>query len=756
MIRETQKHFRWNWTVWFFTATFVLFTNASVSALPANSISGTVFDPQHRIVQNALVRVSRPVDGFEVDTVTDEKGSFAFAGLDIGEYRVTVEAAGFKRITRDLIVGSTQNATIQLQFAEIASQAESVTVTADVGDSGVYSPDPATRVLIRQETLDANPGRPGMPISIPGMPVESPAGGIKPPQYFVPGVAGDHGEPIGQFFQIGSYLFPNNLPANAHGNGYADPNILIPIAIESVQTDGGAFNIREGNNSVNAAMIFSLRDRLAPVTRLAGDYRDIDFVTGWSPSDTNKKEWAGIEVSYGNGFLQRLEHRQQYKVNAARVLNPGNHELTVYGIGYYGFSYLPGLAPIDVHVPNDTIDSRQSEQASSAILIANDIWRVSAHSQVQFSGFFRTYKLDVRPNFGDGLIRQSEFRTANSENTMYSIRLRPAFSFLAGLEHRRDAPRKVNLDRYSEEDRVFTPVTSNDLTINSVTPFASADGSLGRWVHYNLGMRRDEVFFGNRDRLVPTHSFTTHEGVDSPKGTLSLVLPEALPSLALSYGQAFHINDPRIGTTEVRGGTVISKARSYQLVARKTISGTDIKLTLGHVTVAQQLAKISNDTGLQEDVGPALIRSMTISARRYFSGGSIQASFSKADARDRITGEPTPEAPRLIWDVLGTLDRLPLHLQARGEYEYVGRKPLGDGFNAVPVKEFRGAVIRPFESRHMDIGVNFFVARGFAGQTLETLALAGEGEPYERITGFRLRVYVTASWTYQFSQRAVH
>jgi hypothetical protein len=696
------------------------------------------------------------VDGFEADAVTDGEGTFAFAGLDNGEYRVTVEAAGFKTITRDVIVGSSQNPNIQLQFTEIASQAESVTVTTDVGDSGVYSPDPATRVLIRQETLDANPGRPGMPISIPGMPVESPAGGIKPPQYFVPGVVGDHGEPIGQFFQIGNYLFPNNLPANAHGNGYADPNILIPIAIESVQTDGGAFNIREGNNSVNAAMIFGLRDRLAPMTRFTGDYRDADFVTGWSPADANKKGWVGIELSYGNGFLKRLEHRKQYKVNGSRAFNFGSHELTVYGIGYYGFSYLPGLAPIDVRTPNDTIDSRQSEQASSGIVIANDIWRVSPRSQVQFSGFFRTYKLDVRPNFGDGLIRQSEFRTANSENTTYSTRLRRALSFFGGLQHRRDALRKLNLDRYSEEERVFMPVTSNDLTINIVTPLASADGSLGRLVHYNLGLRHDEVFFNNRDLLVPTHSFTTHEGVNSPKGTISLMLPETLPSLSLSYGQAFHVNDPRIGTTEIRDGTIISKARSYQLIARKTIASTDVKLTLGHVTVAEQLAKISNDTGLQEDVGPALLRSMTISARRYFSRGSVQASFSRADARDRLTGEPTPEAPRLIWDVLGTLDRLPFNLQARGEYEFVGRKPLGDGFNAVPVKEFRGAAIRPFESRHMDIGVNFFIACGFAGQTLETLALPREGEPFERITGFRLRSYVTASWTYQFPQLIVH
>jgi hypothetical protein len=64
----------------------------------------------------------------------------------------------------------------------------------------------------------------------------------------------------------------------------------------------------------------------------------------------------------------------------------------------------------------------------------------------------------------------------------------------------------------------------------------------------------------------------------------------------------------------------------------------------------------------------------------------LQASFSKADARDVSTGEPTPEAPRTIVDVLGTLDRLPLHIQARSEFECVGAKPLGEGFNGVPVK----------------------------------------------------------------------
>jgi hypothetical protein len=57
---------------------------------------------------------------------------------------------------------------------------------------------------------------------------------------------------------VGSYLLPNNLSANAHGNGYADPNIYIPEAFESVQVDGGAFNVREGNHALNLGFLHCL------------------------------------------------------------------------------------------------------------------------------------------------------------------------------------------------------------------------------------------------------------------------------------------------------------------------------------------------------------------------------------------------------------------------------------------------------------------------------------------------------------------
>ena len=723
--------------------------------LPAaeSAISGELKDPQNRSVSGATITILRRADSSRRETQTDDQGQFAFPSLEPGEYRLTAESAGFPIITRTVTVSQNGTQVESLQFSQIASQNQSVTVSAEVGDVGLFAPDPAQRIMIRDETLDANPGRPGMPISIPGMPVESPAGGVKPPQYFVPGVAGDHGEPIAMFFQVGGFLFQNNLPANAHGNGYADPNVIIPIAIETVQTDGGAFNVREGNNSVNTAIIFGLRDRIEPTIRLTADYRDVNLVAAWSPRDPANKMWVGLEVGYGNGFLQRLEHRKQYKGNVSKVFKIGNHELTVYGIGYYGFAFQPGLIPIDAHVPDETIDARQREETSNGALIFNDVWHLTPRRQLQFSGFYRYYTLDVRPSFGDGWIRQSEHRNVNSEDALYAENFNKALSLMAGANFRREAPRALDLDRAEDGSSLFQPVTANNLTLNFYSPFASVDGTLLHYSHYNLGYRRDEVNVDNQDIYRPDFSFSRRTSISSPKGTISFLPSERvsfLPAVSLSYGQAFHINDPRIGTTAIFWGTIVSKARAYQLVVSKTIAKTDFRVTLAHVTTAQQLARVSNDTGLQQDEGPGLIKSITASARHNFSHGFVQALWARADARDRLTGEPTPEAPRLIWDVLGTLDKLPFHLVARGEYEHVARKPLGDGFVAVPVREFRGAIVRPFQSKRIDVGVNFFIASGYGGQTLETVALAGEGDPFERVTGFPLRSYVTASLTYSF------
>src|SRR4051812_39074630 len=235
------------------------------------AVSGNVTDPDGRPIVNVQISLSDNA-GFTLSkAISDGNGLFRLAAQP-GRYHILANAVGFQEIDQALLLerGSAQ---VSLVVNTLSMRHDSVTVTADLQDAGILFPDPSQRVYVRQETLDANPGRPGAPISIPGLPIESASGGIKAPQYFAPGVAADHGESISQHIQIGTFLLSNNLSANAHGNGYADPNIMIMQGLDGVQTDGGAFNVREGNHSQNLAAMYQLKSKLEPFVTLTGDYQ---------------------------------------------------------------------------------------------------------------------------------------------------------------------------------------------------------------------------------------------------------------------------------------------------------------------------------------------------------------------------------------------------------------------------------------------------------------------------------------------------
>src|SRR5271156_4379841 len=425
-LAESLKSRHYNSWHFLLLAAFLLLPD-SASAQNA-SLQGRVADPRGNAVTHAAVSLTNVDAALTQHTVTGNEGQFSFAMAAAGKYFLEIVAAGFVPFTQNVFLRDTQPVTLDIQL-KILPNKQSVVVNADANNANILSPDPSQRLILRDETL-ANPGRPGAPLSIPGLPIATASGGIKAPQYFAPGVAGDHGEPIAQYIAVGSYLVSNNLSANAHGNGYADPNILVPVVIDSVETDGGAFNVREGNHSQNLSATYGLRPQFDPFVTLTGDYRDLDLVAGLSP---DSHSWILAQASYGNGFLDRLEHRKQFKINGSRIFEFGNHKLTLFGIGYYGFSYVPGLSPLGVPVPDDTIDPRQKDQTHTAEIVLNDVWSLSNSQQLQLSGFFRSYNLSLFSNFGDGLIRQSEFRTVTGGNATYVKKFGKALSLLAGL-----------------------------------------------------------------------------------------------------------------------------------------------------------------------------------------------------------------------------------------------------------------------------------------------------------------------------------
>ncbi len=765
-------------------------------------LKGHVIDPQGNDLPGASVRL---LDHNRVlaQTTSGSGGLFEIKLASVGRFVLKVEAPGFRPVEQPIKVAFSGNSEIAVRVTQLAGRNDRVSVTSDVNALDVESPDPALKVFASENLLDANPGRPGAPISIPGYPIETASSGIKAPQYFAPGVAGDHGEPIAQYILVGSYLVPNNLSANAHGNGYADPNIYVASAIESVQVDGGAFNVLEGNHALNLAAIYGLRSHLNPFLTLTGDDRDITATTGFSPSANS---WVAIEGSFGNGFLDRLEHRKQFKFNGGQVVHAGNHTLTLFGIAYLGYGYVAGLRPIFgfnsvdtaagwMEYP-DTIDPRQKDQTHTALAAVNDVWKLTDHQELQLSGFFRTYNLSLYSDFGLGLIRQSEFRTVTGGNATYVNRLAKIFTLLAGVDYEREAPRRDNLDHYNFFDPAapayygaFTKIDSNNVTIAPVSPYIAGAGQLSKYIHYYLGWRRDEIYINNQDLLTPANPSTQWVGINSPKATFAIVPKESwfVPSITFSFGKSFFTEDPREGTA-LDGPTAadpVETARSYQMVVSKTFHNTDLKLTLGHETQTAEYGKIDPDQGLQFDLGPGRIRYLAATLRQNIPHGSLLVTFEQADARLVNTSfSIVPQAPRLIGDVLGTYQKLPFHLQAKAEFEYVGRKVVGNGCSessymsgdpdalnyyclGVANDEFRFAISRPFMDGRFNVGVNAMIASGYTGQTVENFATAavyGPGKvglgpdglvpanPVGEVVGVRIPSYASVSFTYRFGR----
>jgi hypothetical protein len=173
------------------------------SAVVAQEIilKGRVIDPQGNALTNVSVQLVRHEQVLS-EARSGTAGQFALQVRVAGDFTIKADAPGFRSVTEPVTVRPSGNSEITIAVSQLASRIENVTVTADVNESNVLSPDPGEKVFVRQDLLDANPGRPGAPVSIPGYPIETASSGIKAPQYFAPGVAGDHGEPIAQYITV--------------------------------------------------------------------------------------------------------------------------------------------------------------------------------------------------------------------------------------------------------------------------------------------------------------------------------------------------------------------------------------------------------------------------------------------------------------------------------------------------------------------------------------------------------------------------
>jgi hypothetical protein len=121
--------------LWF--ATSMPLTFAQSQALNGQ-IEGTVSDQNNAAVPNATITVTNIETGARRTVTTDESGVYRFPLLPLGTYRITAEAANFKKLVREGITLTTgQTATVDLNLPAGEVQ-EVVTVSSDtsIADAG--------------------------------------------------------------------------------------------------------------------------------------------------------------------------------------------------------------------------------------------------------------------------------------------------------------------------------------------------------------------------------------------------------------------------------------------------------------------------------------------------------------------------------------------------------------------------------------------------------------------------------------------
>src|SRR5690349_18229046 len=107
-------------------AFFMAVVVASAQA-PGGAIAGLVRDPTGAAVPAVHVKATNKASGATRTINTSDQGDYGFASLLAGEYEVSVEASGFRRIVRQAIVeaGTTTSADFTLRVGDLE---DSVTV----------------------------------------------------------------------------------------------------------------------------------------------------------------------------------------------------------------------------------------------------------------------------------------------------------------------------------------------------------------------------------------------------------------------------------------------------------------------------------------------------------------------------------------------------------------------------------------------------------------------------------------------------
>src|SRR5438876_95823 len=133
----------------------LLLVAGSASATIFGSVSGLIHDPQHRPVQGAQATLRSTTSDWNKSAASDNSGEFHFDSVPLGNYRITVELAGFATQAQDLALISGRDA--RLHFSLTIAQTKETVEVKDTG-AAINSESSTTQSVISRQQIASTPG----------------------------------------------------------------------------------------------------------------------------------------------------------------------------------------------------------------------------------------------------------------------------------------------------------------------------------------------------------------------------------------------------------------------------------------------------------------------------------------------------------------------------------------------------------------------------------------------------------------------
>lgn len=451
-----------------------------------------------------------------------------------------------------------------------AVELKDVTITAST------SPLTSTQILSALD-LNAHPAKSAQDLLrlVPGLFISQHQGGGKAEQIFLRGFDCDHGTDI----NISVDDMPVNLPAHAHGQGYADLHFLIPEIISNYNWGKGPYYASKGDFTTAGFVNYNTKDFLDQnfVKAEAGRFTTGRLVAGINLLNNKAREkgrsfYIAGEGNYSNGgpFTQVPEHFQRYNFFTKLVTPLGEKnilsiELSTLWSKWRSSGEVPERAASEGYMNGrwGAIDSFQTGYTTRTNFILKLKSRLNNNLTWTNQAFCSNYLLNLYTNFtfyyyfpkeGDEFRQYENRNLFGYHSTLSQINHAGNTSFNTDYSagFRTDLINPVGLD-HTERGQILEKIQYGKAHETNIYGYVDENIRNGNWL-FNIGLRYDYFHFYYLNMATDTFATNIYKPGLSPDAHAATLSPKLnieytfnnVFQMYLKAGKGFHSNDVRV------------------------------------------------------------------------------------------------------------------------------------------------------------------------------------------------------------------